>query len=208
MLIYKYSEKTKEFITSKEARQDPKNSDNHLIPAHSTVVAPPTVKENEVATFNEVTGVWSIESDHRGSVYYEKANGNSIQIIDIGDISDTLTESVPGEFDEWDESLGWVQNKTSSREAKMNVCNSEAGVRIDSILPDWMNRRHIEQKDLVARGKRPSTKLPEDQFEIKQEQCDEVRDASDTINDWIEDHSDPASITNEMISTHSAWPNI
>lgn len=207
MDIYNYHSVTCEFLSQSEARPDPLSPSKYLIPSNATTEIPPVVGQDEWAVFDEGSLSWVIVPDHRGKTYYRKDTGEPTIIADLGATPNTVTELVPTGFSEWDEGQGqWVTNDTEAVLDKMKACNREAKRRIDFVMPDWMNRRHREQQDLVTRGKRPSTKLPEAEYELKQEQCDAVRDASDTINDWIEAHPDPASITNDEIVNHIAWP--
>lgn len=202
MNIYNYHPVTGEFLNESEARVDPLDPENHLIPADATTENPPTGGQDETPVFDG--GTWILTPDHRGKICYVKDTREAVVLDDLGDIPATLTKLVPTDFSEWDGGQ-WVIDKPAAVAAKTNICNNEAERRISLIMPDWMNRRHREQKDLVTKGKRPSTKLPEAEYELKQEQCDAVRDASDTINDWIESHADPASISNDEIVSHMVW---
>jgi hypothetical protein len=80
-IIYQYKASTREFIHTKEARPDPRNKGEFLMPKHSTLIAPPTVAVNEAAVFDG--SAWSVVIDHRGTEYWLE-NGEYYIIKDLG----------------------------------------------------------------------------------------------------------------------------
>lgn len=64
MLIYHYDRETKEFISSEEAFESPKEKDVYLIPLNATSIKPPEVTENKIALFENKA--WTIKDDFRG----------------------------------------------------------------------------------------------------------------------------------------------
>lgn len=111
----------------------------------------------------------------------------------------------------WAKLQEWLASNTpdpaeTAQETKdrlYDICNSKTESLIQSIMPDWMDRRHREQKDLVTRGKRPNTKLSERIWEANQEACDVTRDASDIVTDQIENGT---LTTEDEVLNHTVWP--
>ena len=59
MKIYQYHKTTKEFISEREARPNPREKGKFLIPAHSTTDKPPKTSSSEKAYFRN--GSWEVE---------------------------------------------------------------------------------------------------------------------------------------------------
>lgn len=71
MLIYKYSEDTKEYLESCEAELDAgewqiNHKKVYVVPANATKTKPPKVASNEVALFDTENQVWVKTPDYRG----------------------------------------------------------------------------------------------------------------------------------------------
>jgi len=60
MKVYNYDRITKTFINEEFADEDPLIPGRWLVPAHATLKAPPKLKKNELAQFNEERDEWCI----------------------------------------------------------------------------------------------------------------------------------------------------
>jgi len=67
MKIYHYTD-TGEYKGETDARVDPLDANNYLIPRNATTQAPPQVGDNQAAIYDGQE--WSIEEDHRGTQYW------------------------------------------------------------------------------------------------------------------------------------------
>ncbi|KAF0145130.1 MAG: hypothetical protein FD156_1241 [Nitrospirae bacterium] len=89
-------------------------------------------------------------------------------------------------------SLSYIKN------LKISAVKAEASKKIDVTLPDWQVRRHHDQVELGV-----ATTLTTANYTAKQQTCQAIRDASNTIETEIQVSSDPNSID---IANHTAWP--
>lgn len=83
---------------------------NQRHPNGQTFLKPPEVSENETFVFEgdeKKDGEWVIYPDHRGELYYSIETKQQIEIKQIGELSENLTDLEPGEFDKWDDAK-WV----------------------------------------------------------------------------------------------------
>ena len=94
-----------------QARPDPLEEGVWLVPAHATLIEPPTVTdENSVAVFNGAG--WNIANDYRKSRAFEIATGLEVQITKIGDIPEGVTLLVPPpKYPKWD-GTKWTEDIT------------------------------------------------------------------------------------------------
>lgn len=82
-LIHHYHPVTKALLSVSDARPDPQDADNWLIPAHSTTVLAPPAGANEAEVFDEAANTWSNQADYRGHKYW-LPSGEAIEIWEIG----------------------------------------------------------------------------------------------------------------------------
>lgn len=69
MLVYNYHPETKIYWGSEEAFPDPLEEGKFLIPAFSTTIAPPELREGEYAVFdNDSWRVYSLNVDFTGNL--------------------------------------------------------------------------------------------------------------------------------------------
>jgi hypothetical protein len=80
MKIYHYNEEGR-FVGDSQARQDPRDEGNYLIPLNATITEPPKEGLNEVAIFEN--GNWQIKPYYRGT-WYSKDTKEQVT-FDIGD---------------------------------------------------------------------------------------------------------------------------
>jgi len=81
MNIFDYNAETGELMAGvREARQDPRNPGEFLLPAYSTFIEPPAVGIEQAAIF--IDGAWQVVIDHRGQ--YWLADGSTDKITDLG----------------------------------------------------------------------------------------------------------------------------
>lgn len=89
MLVYSYSEDTKEFIGVETAEQDREASlrlgkFEPLIPANATLLKPPTAGAGKVAVFEN--DKWVIKNDYRGQLVIDPKTDELQEIDYVGDI--------------------------------------------------------------------------------------------------------------------------
>ncbi len=84
---------------------------------------------------------------------------------------------------------------------KKQEIKSEASRRIEETLSDWNARRHRDQIELGV-----TTTLTAADYATKQQKCQSIRDASNTIESEIQSLNDPAAIENFDVANHPAWP--
>lgn len=75
MQVYRYDEKTKEYIGTEIAIVDPLESVKlgrtiYLIPQNCTEVKPPDFEEGVIPIFSEEANVWTLVEDNRGTEYW------------------------------------------------------------------------------------------------------------------------------------------
>jgi hypothetical protein len=105
MKIYNCHWQTGEYIGSQDAPLDPLESLNqgkevYLMPAHSTVVAPPDAAEGNARIFKN--GAWTQIEDHRGTRIYKTSDASEMIIAEVGAIPEGFTLLAPCEFPVWD----------------------------------------------------------------------------------------------------------
>ncbi len=79
MLVYNYSEITKEYIGCEKPLKNPLEENGYLIPANATDIPPPTTGEFEVACFDG--DKWQLRTDFRGNPQINLKN-MEISLID------------------------------------------------------------------------------------------------------------------------------
>lgn len=98
--VYLYDDKTGEYGEAYTAQPsplfDPENHpahESHIVPTHSTEIAPPVLQENEVAIFMD--GAWKIAPDFRGKEVYDQATGELVEIKEIGALPVNVALTLP-----------------------------------------------------------------------------------------------------------------
>lgn len=113
--IYNLSSSTNEFI----GKGDGYIPANTGLPAYSTDIAPPTVKDGFVAVFNSDSCKWSLVEDHRGKVVYDIHTGEAITINQLGKLPDDVVSVAPeGHFVKWDGDK-WVHDTDAEKTARI-----------------------------------------------------------------------------------------
>jgi hypothetical protein len=82
--VYSYCRETGEYLGSTPALTNPGKSGGILIPAFSTVIAPPEAGENQAAVFDAASKTWEIVLDFRGTPYWD-ADGAPHTIAELGE---------------------------------------------------------------------------------------------------------------------------
>ncbi len=117
MKIYHYGPLTGEYITEGDARPNPLESGEYLIPAHATIIEPPTVIEGMTRVFNG--SEWLQVEDHRGKIIYSTVDAHQNCMIALGPIAEGYTDLIPGEYPEWNGSK-WIRSEVKAKEAESN----------------------------------------------------------------------------------------
>lgn len=89
--LYEYSPVTGEFLTESEATPKKDKPGEYFSRTNATDIAPPKVKEKEVAVFAD--GTWSVKPDLRGTTYYIRNDDGVIEAITIKDSDVTVPEN-------------------------------------------------------------------------------------------------------------------
>lgn len=92
-LLYLYSEKTFEFIETKEIEIDPFGKEWAW--ANQTKIEPPIFGVNEIPVFDKASQTWSITPDFRGKEGY--VNGAWLKIKEMGALPEGFSETPPAE---------------------------------------------------------------------------------------------------------------
>lgn len=119
MKIYNYNKDTKEFIKETDARQDPLDSSNYLIPGNATTIKPPVVEDGFVNVFSEISNSWIKTEDNRGIWYRIR---EEVKINDLGSIEEKLTKNP---VEKTAEEIQAEQNQQSIIDAKTVLQNSD-----------------------------------------------------------------------------------
>jgi len=82
MEIHNYSPQTGEYLGASVARPDPLEDGRYLVPANATTESPPSVKDFEVAVYNNG---WAVKKDYRGVKYWD-TDKNQYEIKDIDEV--------------------------------------------------------------------------------------------------------------------------
>jgi hypothetical protein len=94
MIVYSYNLQG-EFIaaiTLNAGDRNPFQPDGYLIPARCTTISPPNPQTGFALVWNG--NAWTQVEDHRGEIWYD-AQGNQVQIIEIGEVPAGLSQTKP-----------------------------------------------------------------------------------------------------------------
>jgi len=86
--LYHYHPATLEFVGVSIADESPLEPGVHVVPAHSTLIAPPDAPSGHVAIWDVVEESWSVIEDHRGEVWWVIETGGRVTISFLGDPSE------------------------------------------------------------------------------------------------------------------------
>lgn len=101
MNVYKYDEKTKEYIGTEEALLDPLETEQqekevYLLPANATFTAPPVEKEGFARVWTGES--WQEVEDHRGTKYWLPGEGYGTpahEMKELGSLPEGATTTAP-----------------------------------------------------------------------------------------------------------------
>jgi hypothetical protein len=99
MKYFSFSCITGEFVESRDARENPRQEGDFLLPANATFEAPPTTRENEVACWAD--DKWIKIADYRGVDVYDIFTCQKITILNIGSLPTNVTLVAPPENHEY-----------------------------------------------------------------------------------------------------------
>ena len=119
MKIYNYNKDTKEFIKETDARQDPLDPSNYLIPGNATTIKPPVIEDGFVNVFSEISNSWIKTEDNRGVWYRIR---EEVKINDLGPIAEGLTKDP---VEKTSEEIQAEQNQQSIIDAKIVLQNTD-----------------------------------------------------------------------------------
>jgi len=119
MKIYNYNKDTKEFIKETDARQDPLDPSNYLIPGNATTIKPPVIEDGFVNVFSEISNSWIKTEDNRGVWYRIR---EEVKINDLGAIEEGLTKDP---VEKTSEEIQAEQNQQSIIDAKIVLQNTD-----------------------------------------------------------------------------------
>ncbi len=111
MKIYNYNKETKEFTTSTNATESPREKGNYLIPANATIKEPLPLKDGFAICFNEEKQSWEYIEDNRNKTVYQISTKQELKVDYLGAIKAEHTLLVPKEFDKWDDATkSWIKD--------------------------------------------------------------------------------------------------
>lgn len=145
--LYNYDSRTGLLTSVSEADPDPMRPGQWLHPAHSTLLAPPTAPDGDVAVFTLVhpqTGSpnWRVMPDDRGTWY--NAQGEAVQIDDVqADVSALVRDAPPSPDHEL--TNGQWQLSSAKVEARFQAAKA-------SLLTQARSQREIVLNRLLGIG--------------------------------------------------------
>lgn len=89
MEIYNYSPLTGEYVVATQARPDPLDEGNFLIPANATTDAPPAFGDDEIPVWEN--GAWVVKPDFRGTKYWT-VDGAFVVEGEVKEIGETVPD--------------------------------------------------------------------------------------------------------------------
>ncbi len=115
MLIYNYDNITGEFLSSSEARANPKEEGEYLIPANDTIIPPLEIKNVFVVCF--INDVWKYQTDNRLKPVFSTEDKLESVVDYIGEIKEGFTLDVPiiGDFVSFVDGA-WINDMTEQAE--------------------------------------------------------------------------------------------
>jgi len=123
MKIYNYNKKTKEFMGSSDARMNPLEPNEVLIPLNATKISPPIYSRGEIPVFDEDLQKWEIVNDSRGLKIYSKTSSDETVHKALGNLPEGYT-IVPRKSLEykWDENTSkWVHDLNIIKKNKIRL---------------------------------------------------------------------------------------
>jgi antitoxin (DNA-binding transcriptional repressor) of toxin-antitoxin stability system len=75
------------------AQESPEEPGEFIVPTHSTEIAPPALKQDEVAVFAD--GVWTVTPNYIGQTWFDSATGEPVVITDLGKPAANLVAEKP-----------------------------------------------------------------------------------------------------------------
>jgi hypothetical protein len=136
MEIYNYDPTTGEYVSTKDARPDPREKGRYLIPAHATAVEPPAEKEGYARVFQ--AGEWKYIEDNRGKTIYSTVDAHVNAMVALGPIPVGYTDQIPCDYPKWDGEK-WVKDDDAVKAAQA----AEAKLKLDEI--DLQSIRSIRE---------------------------------------------------------------
>ena len=146
--VYAYDANTREFLGTTQAQESPLETGVVLMPANSTAIQPPALRENQAALWNGA--IWDVVADLRGTVYYD-ADGKQYTQNQLGELPDgALLEKPVIEVEEPEKT---VFSKLAIRracrtlglEGKLNALLASS----DEFMSDWTDAQDIDLSDPV-----------------------------------------------------------
>ena len=128
MEIYNYDRVTGEYVGSTEARPNPCEPGNFLIPASATEIAPPGVQEGFARCFRD--GSWRQVEDNREKTIYMQIDGSPAVMGTLGPIPFGFTLLVPPEYPKWENSA-WTVDEVAKAAAESAQLKVEAQAALD-----------------------------------------------------------------------------
>ena len=135
MKVYNYHPETKEYIGESEARPNPLEPGNFLIPALATTTILPGAIPGKARVFD---GAWTQVEDHRGATIWNTVTLESKKVADLGAIPVEWTKlPMPDNESKWDGSA-WVpdQDIIDARLTEEARIAAKAKAITDN-LPSW-----------------------------------------------------------------------
>ncbi len=150
MLIYTYDEHGA-FVLEREARANPLEPGEFLLPRNATEMVPPDVGPSSVAVFvgDQNTGGWTIVEDNRGQVW-EVETGSFLDWRIPGPLPDGIApDGPPSRLHDWDDlSRTWVEDLTrgldEARAGKSQETEAFALTRARVHMPSLRNAELME----------------------------------------------------------------
>jgi len=131
--IYNYHPVTGEFLSESNARRDPRDAENYLIPAYAAEETPPLAVSGKARIYEK--GKWAYVADNRGkTIWKTDGAGESAIVTELGQVASgwTLKTFVPQST--WNGSA-WVLNRSLVIEKKREEVGAAREKRIAEGVP-------------------------------------------------------------------------
>lgn len=142
MIIYKY-DPYGAFVEAVNARVNPEDPDEVLVPRQATTITPPSAGPTEVPVFDEASQTWSVMEDNRGPCF-DTVNSQQIMWVEPGPLPDSIANSLPPDAGyEWNSTTKqWELNSLAAKDAAIKEKELEikavALARIQSYFPQTL----------------------------------------------------------------------
>ncbi len=154
-VLYCYDGKTRAFIGTTYARDNPKEPGTPLIRRNSTTVAPGKIGNNQTAIFDKSTNTWKTVPDFRGKIVTNVKTYETKKWTELGPLSKQWTHLPRPKNGLWSSAKQtWIGSKTIEKSALIETIASRRQTIFKNMR--WRIERYASEKRL---GKTPTDNI-------------------------------------------------